>query len=61
MISVIDIWISLLIICPVDRVVGTSNFQIASPDALFVVFLGIKWAYDFTNKNRSGIHGYIWA
>ena len=30
-----------------DRVVGTSKFQITKPDALFVVFLGIKWAYDF--------------
>ena len=36
-----------------DRVVGTSKFQIALPDAFFVVFLGIKWAYDFANKNLS--------
>ena len=38
---------------PVERVVGTSKFQITKPDALFVVFLGIKWAYDFLKKNRS--------
>ena len=37
----------------IDRVVGTSKFQITKPDALFVVFLGIKWAYDFVKKNRS--------
>ena len=35
---------------PIDRVVGTSKFQITKPDALFVVFLGIKWAYDFVKK-----------
>ena len=34
----------------IDRVVGTSKFQITKPDALFVVFLGIKWAYDFVKK-----------
>ena len=34
----------------VDRVVGTSKFQITKPDALFVVFLGITWAYDFVKK-----------
>jgi len=36
--------------CVVERVVGTSKFQITKPDALFVVFLGIKWAYDFKKK-----------
>ena len=36
--------------CPLERVVGTSKFQITKPDALFVVFLGIKWAYDFKKK-----------
>ena len=36
---------------PIERVVGTSKFQITKPDALFVVFLGIKWAYDFKKKN----------
>ena len=38
---------------PLERVVGTSKFQITKPDALFVVFLGTKWAYDFLKKNRS--------
>ena len=33
--------------CTPDSVVSTSKFQITKPDALFVVFLGIKWAYDF--------------
>ena len=46
-------YIGLVYVCIVERVVGTSKFQITKPDALFVVFLGIKWAYDFLKKNRS--------
>ena len=36
-----------------DRVVVRSRSQIVKPDALFVVFLGIKWAHDIVKKNRS--------
>ena len=36
-----------------DRVVVRSRSQIVKPDALFVVFLGIKWAHDILEKNRS--------
>ena len=39
--------------CPLDRVVVRSRSQIVKPDALFVVFLGIKWAHDIVKKNRS--------
>ena len=46
-----EVEIQHLMPCAIDRVVGTSKFQM--PDALFVVFLGIKWAYDFVKKNRS--------
>ena len=42
----------LPLICPLDRVVGTSKFQTAKPDAFFVVFLGMK-AYDFVKKDLS--------
>ena len=49
----------------VDRVVGTSKFQTAQPDALFVVFLGTKWAYDYAKKNDHEFMGTfgpeIWA
>ena len=38
---------------PVDRVVVRSRAQIVKPDAVFVVFLGIKWAHDIVEKNRS--------
>ena len=48
-----NIKVTLSLHCPIERVVGTSKFQITKPDALFVVFLGIKWAYDFLKKNRS--------
>ena len=37
----------------IDRVVVRSRSQIVKPDALFVVFLGIKWAHDIVKKNRS--------
>ena len=37
----------------VDRVVVRSRSQIIKPDALFVAFLGIKWAHDIVKKNRS--------
>ena len=40
-------------LCALDRVVGASNFQTAELDALFVVFLGIKWAHDFAKKSAS--------
>ena len=33
-----------------DRVVVRSRSQIVKPDALFVVFLGIKWAHDIVKK-----------
>ena len=33
-----------------DRVVGASKFQIAEPDAFFVVFLVMKLACDFAKK-----------
>ena len=36
-----------------DRVVVRSRSQIVKPDAVFVVFLGIKWAHDIVEKNRS--------
>ena len=36
-----------------DRVVVRSRAQIVKPDAVFVVFLGIKWAHDIVKKNRS--------
>ena len=39
--------------CTLDRVVVRSRSQIVKPDALFVVFLGIKWAHDIVEKNRS--------
>ena len=39
--------------CRLDRVVVRSRSQIVKPDALFVVFLGIKWAHDIVKKNRS--------
>ena len=46
-------WTSAVYIhCVVDCVVGTSKFQTAQPDALFVVFLGIEWAYGFAKKLR---------
>ena len=35
---------------PLDRVVVRSRSQIVKPDALFVVFLGIKWAHDIVKK-----------
>ena len=35
------------------RVVVRSRAQIIKPDAVFVVFLGIKWAHDIVEKNRS--------
>ena len=38
---------------PIDRVVVRSRAQIVKPDAVFVVFLGIKWAHDIVEKNRS--------
>ena len=37
----------------IDRVVVRSRAQIVKPDAVFVVFLGIKWAHDIVEKNRS--------
>ena len=36
--------------CSLDRVVVRSRSQIVKPDALFVVFLGIKWAHDIVKK-----------
>ena len=39
--------------CVLDRVVVRSRAQIVKPDAVFVVFLGIKWAHDIVEKNRS--------
>ena len=45
----------------VDRVVVRSRSQIVKPDALFVVFLGIKWAHDIVKQNWSWIHGYFWS
>ena len=40
-------------ICALDRVVVRSRAQIVKPDAVFVVFLGIKWAHSILEKNRS--------
>ena len=37
-------------VCTIDRVVVRSRSQIVKPDALFVVFLGIKWAHDIVKK-----------
>ena len=33
-----------------NRVVVRSRSQIVKPDALFIVFLGIKWAHDIVEK-----------
>ena len=34
-----------------DRVVVRSRSQIVKPDALFDVFLGIRWAHDIVKKS----------
>ena len=40
-VQVFGTWCFLLPVCILDRVVGTSKFQTAQPDALFVCFLGM--------------------